>query len=134
MRLIDADVMRTDWLENGQNEYVYDTNAVLNSIDEQPTIDAEPVRHTENTTVIDTNDASKWKSRIMICERNSHWGRLYYESDTKYGHWVPIDEEIPCDEWNCTACGERRTFVYPMDFDEMKELYKYCPNCGAKMK
>lgn len=45
MRLIDADIMRTDWLENGQNEYVYDTNAVLNSIDEQPTVDAEPVRH-----------------------------------------------------------------------------------------
>lgn len=44
-RLIDADVMREDWLENGQNEYVYDTNAVLDSIDEQPTVDAEPVRH-----------------------------------------------------------------------------------------
>lgn len=47
MRLIDADVMREDWLENGQNEYVYDTNAVLDSIDEQPTIEAEPVRHGE---------------------------------------------------------------------------------------
>lgn len=43
MRLIDADEMRQDWLENGQNEYVYDTNAVLDSIDEQPTIDAVPV-------------------------------------------------------------------------------------------
>lgn len=41
MRLIDADAMRQDWLENGQNEYVYDTNAVLDSIDEQPTIDPE---------------------------------------------------------------------------------------------
>ena len=45
MRLIDADAMRNDWLENGQNEYVYDTNAFLQSIDEQPTIEAEPVRH-----------------------------------------------------------------------------------------
>lgn len=45
MRLIDADAMREEWLENGQNEYVYDTNAVLDSIDEQPTIEAEPVRH-----------------------------------------------------------------------------------------
>lgn len=42
-RLIDADAMRQDWLENGENEFVYDTNAVLSSIDEQPTIDAEPV-------------------------------------------------------------------------------------------
>lgn len=42
-RLIDADAMRQDWLENGENEYVYDTNAVLDSIDEQPTVDAVPV-------------------------------------------------------------------------------------------
>lgn len=43
MRLIDADKMRKDWLENGENEYVYDTNAVLESIDEQPTVDAVEV-------------------------------------------------------------------------------------------
>lgn len=39
-RLIDANVMRADWLENGENEYVYDTNAILDSIDSQPTVDA----------------------------------------------------------------------------------------------
>ena len=38
VRLIDANAMRDGWLENGENEYVYDTNAVLESIDEQPTI------------------------------------------------------------------------------------------------
>ena len=43
MRLIDASSMRDDWLENGENEYVYDTNAVLDSIDSQPTVDAVPV-------------------------------------------------------------------------------------------
>ena len=42
-RLIDANAMRDDWLENGENEYVYDTNAVLDSIDSQPTVDAVPV-------------------------------------------------------------------------------------------
>ena len=45
MRAIDADAMRQNWLENGQNEYVYDTNAVLDSIDAQPTIEAELVGH-----------------------------------------------------------------------------------------
>ena len=44
-RLIDANLMREDWLENGENEYVYDTNAVLASIDEQPTVDAVEVVH-----------------------------------------------------------------------------------------
>ena len=37
-RLIDADAMRQDWLENGENEYVYDTNSFLDSIDNAPTI------------------------------------------------------------------------------------------------
>lgn len=37
-RLIDADALRTDWLENGENEYVYDTNAFLDSLDNAPTI------------------------------------------------------------------------------------------------
>ncbi len=44
-RLIDANAMREDWLENGENEYVYDTNAVLDSIDAQPTVDAVEVVH-----------------------------------------------------------------------------------------
>ena len=43
LRLIDADAMRDDWLKNGENEYVYDTNAVLDSIDSQPTVDAVEV-------------------------------------------------------------------------------------------
>ena len=42
-RLIDANAMRADWLENGENEYVYDTNAILDSIDSQPTVDAVEV-------------------------------------------------------------------------------------------
>ena len=44
-RLIDANAMREDWLENGENEYVYDANAVLDSIDAQPTVDAVEVVH-----------------------------------------------------------------------------------------
>ena len=47
MRLIDADVMREEWLENGENEYVYDSNAILDCIDAQPTIEAVPVVHGE---------------------------------------------------------------------------------------
>lgn len=46
-RYIDAERMREDWLENGENEYVYDTNAVLESIDRQPTADVVEVVHGE---------------------------------------------------------------------------------------
>lgn len=37
-RAIDADAFREWWLENGENEYVYDTNAFLESIDNWPTL------------------------------------------------------------------------------------------------
>lgn len=45
MRPVDADRMRLEWLRNGENEYIYDTNDFLNSIDEQPTVDSVPVVH-----------------------------------------------------------------------------------------
>ena len=51
MRLIDADELREYWLYSGLNERVYDTNDVLYSIDDQPTIDPEslrPTAHWEN--------------------------------------------------------------------------------------
>ena len=40
-RLIDANAFREDWLKSGENEYVYDTNSFLSSIDDAPTIDPE---------------------------------------------------------------------------------------------
>ena len=56
-RLIDANAMRDDWLENGENEYVYDTNAVLDSIDSQPTVDAvEVVRCNDCIRRYDTDE------------------------------------------------------------------------------
>lgn len=42
-KYIDADALRADWLENGDNEYVYDTNAFLDSIDNAPTADVVDV-------------------------------------------------------------------------------------------
>ena len=44
-RLIDADALRQDWLENGENDYVYDTNSFLYSLDDAHTIiPAEPCK------------------------------------------------------------------------------------------
>jgi hypothetical protein len=42
-RFIDADDLRECWLNNGENERVYNTNDFLDSIDEQPTADVQPV-------------------------------------------------------------------------------------------
>lgn len=51
----------------------------------------------------------------------------------RHGRWVPVDGEAPCDEWDCTACGRRMTFMVDMDEDDMAENYWRCPKCGAKM-
>lgn len=40
-RLIDANALYEDWLENGENEYVHDTNSFLSSLDDAHTIDPE---------------------------------------------------------------------------------------------
>lgn len=55
-RYIDADALRADWLENGENEYVYDTNDFLYSIDNAPTADVAPVVH------------GRWKLKIKLSE------------------------------------------------------------------
>ena len=93
MRLIDADKMRDDWLENGENEYVYDTNAVLESIDEQPTVDAAPVLHGRFIV-----DREKDVIRCSVCG---------YETPTLIPYvcdgvnWVPFFERKYCG--NCGA-------------------------------
>lgn len=42
-RLIDADILRDEWLYNSVNEKAYEPNDFLNSIDEQPTVDVVQV-------------------------------------------------------------------------------------------
>lgn len=55
MRLIDADELREYWLYSGLNENIYDTNDVLYSIDDQPTIDPESLRPTAHWVIKETD-------------------------------------------------------------------------------
>ena len=92
-RLIDANAMREDWLENGENEYVYDTNAVLNSIDAQPTVDAvEVVRCKDCVHFAETNGKDSGKP-------------CGYGSCTKPFHMVGI---ITGEDF--CSLGQRRTY------------------------
>lgn len=69
-RLIDADAMRDDWLENGENEYVYDTNDVLDSIDSQPTVDAVEVVRCRNCKRCFKHTTKRNRQKMWICMRN----------------------------------------------------------------
>lgn len=75
-RLIDANALREDWLENGENEYVYDTNSFLSSLDDAPTIDPE------NITV--------------VRQLREELARVTAERDAAYSDFKLIEEECLC--------------------------------------
>lgn len=47
--------------------------------------------------------------------------------------WVAIDQE-PHETWECGLCGFVIDGSCCIDPDEYRDIYKYCPNCGAKME
>lgn len=49
------------------------------------------------------------------------------------GHWVEIGDE-PYDTWECNNCGFVIDGSGCVDPDEYRDIYKYCPNCGARMR
>ena len=93
-RLIDANVMREDWLENGENEYVYDTNAVLNSIDAQPTVQAVEVVHARWLY-----DSGNGKYFCSACDEYA----ISFKKDTLYGG----DLYEVCLSDYCPNCGAK---------------------------
>lgn len=53
------------------------------------------------------------------------------------GKWDEIREPFGWDDIlsaRCSVCGE--SYPYPEDtgFNDIVEMFKYCPNCGAKME
>ena len=79
MRLIDADELREYWLYNGLNEKIYDTNDVLESIDEQPTIDPESLRPTaEWVEAPDEGADGSWEA-CSHCAWESRWAASQYK-------------------------------------------------------
>ena len=56
--------------------------------------------------------------------------------EVKHGEWKKVNEPLGWqnDECaSCSICGESYILADEYDFDYIKEFFKYCPNCGAKM-
>ena len=54
------------------------------------------------------------------------------EQEPKIGHWI-YDRTV--ENWRCTECDKTpkiRGYVGTLEF--MVEHFKYCPNCGARMR
>lgn len=61
----------------------------------------------------------------------------FFERARPHGKWNEILEPFGWDDIKsaqCSACGE--SYPYPTDcgFDDIVEMFKYCPECGAKME
>ena len=90
-RLIDANAMRDDWLENGENEYVYDTNAVLDSIDSQPTVDAVPVVRCRECKYWGDEDGKLQRSDGVLFARCKVHNYLL---DGRHTGWCPTENDF----------------------------------------
>ena len=90
-RLIYADAMRDDWLENGENEYVYDTNAVLDSIDSQPTVDAVEVLRCRECKYWGDEDGKLQRSDGVLFARCKVHNYLI---DGRHTGWCPTENDF----------------------------------------
>lgn len=106
-RAIDADAFREWWLENGENEYVYDTNAFLDSIDNWPTLTPqnEWVSVEERLPELPEKD---WCSKMVIsCDKNGHVAPMIWERAQVRGkmierwkyHWDRIYDGAGITHW-----------------------------------
>ena len=55
------------------------------------------------------------------------------QPERKTGHWVETGDE-PYDEWECDVCGFAIDGSGCIDPEEYRDVYKFCPNCGADMR
>lgn len=90
-RLIDADAQKRTYTQNCDYENcIYDGAFIVNNIDEQPTVDAEPVRH------------GKW----MKCDEDK-WEHIYALRCSECHGGYHLSHETTT-AWNyCPECGAR---------------------------
>lgn len=133
MRLIDADKLRKDVIDlpdlyNGFSD-TYDKAYILDLVDEQPTVEAEPTE--EQVKEYCRKRCLVVVSSELFNEMKARWGR----DNTKHGHWISacqtkFDKLFFPQMFKCSVCGNY------LDFDGInagRGDTNYCPHCGAKM-
>lgn len=85
-----------------------------------------------NTCVICGRDIPEGSQVCVICGKTEPRDMV----EVKHGYWKQTQEplgwkDIDCVE--CSACHETWILDEDFDFEFCKEVWHYCPNCGAKM-
>lgn len=77
----------------------------------------------------------KGKYKINVLDANADINRIISEmpaadvAEVKHGKWIEKETYLGT-YYDCSICGESFCFIEGSPTDN---LYKYCPNCGAKM-
>ena len=70
---------------------------------------------------------SKQEHCAFVFERDIKDAPTVDAVKVKHGHWIASDPRITGAYWVCSRCG------FPSEAHGAFKLYKYCPNCGARM-
>ena len=134
-RAIDADAFREWWLENGENEYVYDTNAFLESIDNWPTLTPP------NEWVRVEERLPEEKQRVIVrCERVGTsvgwilWGRWMTDIGPHAGdvtHWMPLPAPPDKDNNVPAKTPNEPLSILVLDEPDREYIDYICPRCKS---
>ena len=79
------------------------------------------------------SQGSDWQVERMERDKSILMSLPSAQSERQRGHWVEIGDE-PYDEWECDVCGFVIDGSGCIDPEEYRDIYRFCPNCGADMR
>ena len=79
------------------------------------------------------SQGSDWQVERMERDKSILMSLPSVQPERKTGHWVEIGDE-PYDEWECDVCGFTIDGSGCIDPEEYRDIYRFCPNCGADMR